>query len=60
MFKEHFFFLWLHQRYMEVPALGVELELQLQNYATTTTRWDPSCMYHQQQGQILNSLSETY
>ena len=27
---------------MEVPRLGVQLELQLQAYATTTAMWDPS------------------
>ena len=31
-------------RYMEVPRLSVQLELQLPAYATTTatTTWDPS------------------
>ena len=29
-----FFFLWPHLRHMEVPRLGVELELQLLAYAT--------------------------
>ena len=30
-----FVFLWLHQWHMEVPRLGVELELQLQPYTTS-------------------------
>ena len=46
---------------MEVPRLGVELELQLLVYATATAMWDPSlCNLHHssQQCQILNPLSE--
>ena len=47
---------------MEVPRLGVELELQLLAYTTATAMSDPSpiCDLHHssQQGQILNSLSE--
>ena len=31
----------LHQ-HMEVPRLGVELELQLLAYTTATATWDPS------------------
>ena len=34
-------FLGLHQRHMEVPALGVELELQLLAYTTATAMPDP-------------------
>ena len=30
---------------MEVPKLGVELELQLQAYATVTATTDPSCIF---------------
>ena len=46
---------------MEVPRLGVKLELQLPAYATATAMQDPSwvCDLHQssQQRQILNLLS---
>ena len=48
---------------MEVPRLGVELELQLLAYTTTTATQDPSRIcdlyYSSQQYQILNPLSET-
>ena len=48
--------------YMEVPRLGVQLELQLLAFATATATQDPSrlCdLYHSsQQRQILNPLSE--
>ena len=54
-----FFFLGLN---MEVPRLGVKLELQLLVYATATAVWDPSgiCDLHHDswQRQILNPLSE--
>ena len=47
---------------MEVPRLGVELELQLLAYATAPTMQDLShvCDLHQSSGQhrILNPLSE--
>ena len=47
---------------MEVPRLGVELELQLLAYTTATAMWDPSCIcdlyLSSWQSQILNSLSE--
>ena len=47
---------------MEVPRLGVELELQLQAYTTAIARRDLShvCdLYHSsQQHQILNPLSK--
>ena len=47
---------------MEVPRLGIELELQLPAYTTATATWDPSrvCdLYHSSwQRQILNPLSE--
>ena len=36
------FILQLHLRHMEVPRLGVKLELQLQAYTTATATWDPS------------------
>ena len=48
--------------HMEVPRLGVELELQLLAYATATATQDLRCVcdVHQSSGQhqILNSLSE--
>ena len=47
---------------MEVPRLGVELELQLLSYATATAMQDPShvCDLHHspQQCQIFNPLSK--
>ena len=47
---------------MEVPRLGVELELQPLTYARATATWDPSrvCDLHHRsrQHQILNPLSE--
>ena len=47
---------------MEVPRLGVDLELQLLAYITATAMPDPSCIYDQhhnsQQRQILNALSK--
>ena len=56
------YFLWLHMQHMEVPRLGVELELQLLAYATATATGDPShaCDLHHssQQHQILNALIE--
>ena len=39
-----FFFLWLHLWHMEVPRLGVELELQLSAYTTATAMRDLSCI----------------
>ena len=48
---------------MEVPRLGVELELQLLAYATATAMQHPSLVYDlhhsSQQYQILNPLVET-
>ena len=56
------FFLGLHLWYMEVPRLGVELELKLPAYATATAMPDLSCvcdLYHSSwQCRILNPLSE--
>ena len=37
-----FFFYWPHPWHMEVPRLGVELELQLPTYATATAMQDLS------------------
>ena len=58
----NFFFLRLHRWHMEVPGLGVQLELQLQDYATATAMPDVShisdlCCSLQQCG-ILNPLNE--
>ena len=58
-----FCFLGLYPWHMEVPRLGVGLELQLLAYTTATTTWDPShvCHLHHSSGQhwILNPLSES-
>ena len=47
---------------MEVPRLGVELELQLPAYATTTATQDASCicdLHHSSRSRrILNLLSK--
>ena len=47
---------------MEIPRLGVKLELQLPDYTTATAMQDPShvCDLHHILGQhrILNALSE--
>ena len=58
-----FFSLGLHLlQHMEVPSLGVELELQLPAHTTATAAPDMShdCDLHQSSGQcwILNPLSE--
>ena len=57
-----FVFLGPHQRHMEVPRLGVELELQLQAYTTATTTQVLSCvcdLHHSSQPhRILNPLNE--
>ena len=57
-----FFFLGAHSLRMEVPSLGVELELQLLVYATATATWDLSsvCDLHHssQQRWIPHPLSE--
>ena len=37
-------FLESHLWHMEVPRLGVELELQMPTYTTTTTMPDPICV----------------
>ena len=61
----YFVFFWLFRatsQHMDVPRLGVELELQLLAYATATATWDLShvCDLHHssQQCWILNPLSE--
>ena len=50
----YFIFLGLHPWQMEVPRLGVKLELQLPTYATVTAMQDPS--HNSRQCQILNLL----
>ena len=40
--KKEVYFLGLHLGHMEIPRLGVELELQLQAYAIATATQDPS------------------
>ena len=49
-------------RHMDVPKLGVESELQLPAYATTTATWDLSCIcdlhHSSQQCWIVNTLSK--
>ena len=58
----YFSFLGLNTPHMEVPRLGVELELQLPAYATATATSEPSCIFdlHHSSGQyqILNPLSK--
>ena len=57
-----FFFLGPHPWHMEVPRLGVKLELQLPAYIAATATRDPShvCDLHHRSWQhwILNSLSK--
>ena len=65
LFRSVFVFVFcclgLHQWHMEVPRLGVELELQPLAYATATAMQDPShvCNLHHSswQCQILNPLT---
>ena len=56
-----FFNLRLHPQHMQVPRLGVELELWLLAYATATSTPDPSHLYNLHhsslQHWILNPLS---
>ena len=56
------FFFGAHPWRMEVPRLGVQLQLQLLAYTTATVKQDPShiCDLHHNswQRQILNPLSE--
>ena len=40
-----FFFLGLRQWHMEVPRLGIKLELQLLAYTIATATWEPSCIW---------------
>ena len=62
-FKLTFFLLLgLYLWHIEVPRLGVKLELQLPVDSTNTATWEPSCIcdlqHSSQQCQILNPLSE--
>ena len=63
-----FFFFFLvslgpHPRHMEVPRLGIELELRLLAYTTAAAMWDPSqvCDLHHSSWQhwILSPMSKT-
>ena len=51
-----------HLQCMEVPRLGVELELQLPAHTTATATQDPSCVcdlhHSSRQHQIVSPLSE--
>ena len=52
----------LFSRHMEVPRLGVKLELQPLAYTTATATPDTSCIFdlhHRSQRQILSLLNET-
>ena len=65
MFVRLFFvFLGLHLRHMEVPRLGVELQLQLPAYTIATATRSPSCVcnlcHSSQPPRILNLLSEAW
>ena len=55
------FFFRPHPWPMEVPRLGVKLELQLTAYTPATAMWDPSCVcdlhHSSRQCWILNLLS---
>ena len=55
-------FLGPHLRHMEVPRLGVQLELQLPGCTTATVTWDPSRIFgvHHSSWQcwVLNPLSK--
>ena len=59
---KYIYFLGLHLRHMEVPRLGVKLELQQLSYITATAMPDLSrvCDLHHSSWQrwILNPLSE--
>ena len=63
-FAFYFIFLGLHPHHVEVPRLGVKLELQLPAYTSATAKatWDPSRVCHlhhsSQQHWIFNPLSE--
>ena len=62
LFVGWFFFLGPHVRHMEVPRLGVKLELQLPVYTTATAMPDLSHIFDphhsSQQRRILNPLRE--
>ena len=57
-----FIFLGSHLWHMEVPRLGVKLELQLPAYTTAMAMWDLSCdcnlQHSSRQCRIFNPLSE--
>ena len=43
-FGVFFFFFWPYLRHVEVPRIGVKLELQLPAYNVATATWDLSCI----------------
>ena len=57
-----FFFSGPHLQHMEVPRLGVKLEIQVAAYMTALAMWDPShiwdLQHSSQQCQIPNPLSK--
>ena len=61
-YQTFFFFLGPHLRHVEVPRLGVQLDLQLQATTTATAMPDLSCIcnlcHSLRQHQILNTSSE--
>ena len=44
-FLSFFSFLGLHPWHMEIPRLGVQLELQLPTYTRATATWDLSRVF---------------
>ena len=46
--------LWLHPRHVEVPRLGVELELRLPTYTTATAALDPRLISEVGGGSLLS------
>ena len=58
----YFCFLGPHPQHIEVPRLGVELELQLPAYTPTTAAWGPGHVWNLHHSSrprwILNPLSE--
>ena len=51
-------FLQLHLQHMEVPGLGVEVELQLRAYTTAMATPDPSCICDLHDTCILTETSQ--
>ena len=61
-FHLFFFYIGPHPQHLEVPRLGVKIDLHLPAYATSTAMQDPSRVcdlhYSSQQHWILNPLSK--